>query len=153
MEEVEFNPQCICRATPLPLRVAVMLDLPAVLPTVPLAAVMGHGNNLDREFRAELVAAPLVGFLWCFLGLWLDRQLGLIDRPRCRQFLVRSVLRWTVLWIALIMLIGGIGGVISEVIHIGWDGGPLLIGGLLALVAFLNIRRAKNEAIARENES
>jgi len=82
----------------LPLKVAVVLNLPAVLVgMMPLHFVPNQERTIKQEFYAHLATSVLVAVLWFVVGLWLDRQLGFVVRRRCSRSLVRRVLRWSVL--------------------------------------------------------
>lgn len=85
---VDFRPM-----RPKPLsntqRAAVILNLPALLVGIPIAATVFNGNDLALVYAAT----PFVPVLWFFVGYWLDVQLGFIA-PRTRQFgVLRGVFR------------------------------------------------------------
>ena len=154
LEGVPFNPQYIERPMPLPLKVAVVLNLPAVLVgMMPLHFVPNQERTIKQEFYAHLATSVLVAVLWFVVGLWLDRQLGFVVRRRCSRSLVRRVLRWSVLVIGAASFSAAILATIWEVVRRGWSQELLLIvgglsfwPGLMVLVTRLNIRRARSEA-------
>jgi hypothetical protein len=110
-EEFEFHPIYIDRPTPIRTKLAVLINLPAVLPVgIALSFLLPSGP------RAELVlwsaGLPCVVFLWYAVGLWIDRRLGFIP-SRARRFSRLRLGMWSALYamslILVCLLIGYLG--------------------------------------------
>lgn len=103
-EAVEWQPM-----EPRPLflqeKVAVILNLPALLVAIPIAAYAFHGAD-----RAIIYAAtPFVPVLWYFIGRWIDTKLGIlpVHSPRVPGAKIRRALM--VVAGAMFLLTGLIG--------------------------------------------
>jgi hypothetical protein len=63
-------------STPLKpaLKIAILLNLPAMFAAIPIAVVFFHGSELGLLYAP----LPFVLLLWYGIGLWLDRLLGYV---------------------------------------------------------------------------
>lgn len=152
-----FNPERIDRPTPTAMKAAVAVNMPAIFASVPLFTL---AHTIKQEFWALLAASLSVGIQWYLVGLWADRQLGFVPRPRSSRSHLYSVLRW-VLLAACVLLFGGalfLSMWVLLVTRLGESDNLWILGGglfwsiFLFLVTTLNILRARNDAVAPQRE-
>jgi hypothetical protein len=78
-EGMQFHLIYINRPTPVRVKLAVVLNLPAILPVaVAFDPLLPSGSK--GQLVVWLIAFPCVCFLWYAVGLWIDRQLGFVLR-------------------------------------------------------------------------
>lgn len=124
-EGMEFHPIHIDRPTPVRVKLALLLNLPAVFPVT--AAVVPF---LESRPKGELfllsIPFPFVFCLWYAVGLWIDRRLGFLPARPCTFSRLRLALWWALWSISIVILGLGAGG--------------LVIGGLYNLPALSEVR-------------
>jgi hypothetical protein len=76
----DFRPIEEPRPLSLPEKVAVILNLPALLVGIPFAAHAFHGTDVGLVYAAT----PFVPLLWYSIGRWLDIRIGLLRTPPMR---------------------------------------------------------------------
>jgi hypothetical protein len=148
-----FNPEHINRPLPTALKAAVALNLPAMLGSVPLFFLV---HTSKQEFWASLAASLSVGIQWYVVGLWVDRQLGFVPRPRSSHSDIYNVLRWFLL-AACAVLVGGalllsVWVLVVTRFRLSGDlwvlGGALFWSSFFFLVTALNILRERKDAVS-----
>lgn len=100
-DEAEFHP-AEPRPLSLPEKVAVILNLPALLVGIPLAAYAFHGTDLGLVYAAT----PFVPLLWYSIGRWLDIRMGLLPARPMRVAAAKIVLVFMVITGLLFLLLG-----------------------------------------------
>jgi hypothetical protein len=83
---VQWRPMHPRALSPLE-KIALILNLPALLIGMPIAVTLFHGN----DFATLYAATPFVPLLWFFAGRWLDGQLGYIAARPERFVAARAV--------------------------------------------------------------
>jgi hypothetical protein len=83
-----------------PQKVAIVFNLPALLISIPIAAVFFHGSDMGLLYGS----LPFVPIIWYGVGRWLDGLAGYIPRPR----VLHSTVRRCFAGICLFFLIMGI---------------------------------------------
>jgi hypothetical protein len=68
-------------------KLAILLNLPAMVLGMPIALVFFHGNNVGSVYGA----VPFVPLVWSGIGRWLDRLLGYIPPLQHERRIWRDV--------------------------------------------------------------
>ena len=99
-------------------KIAILLNLPAMVLGIPIALVFFHGNNIASLYGA----VPFVPLVWSGVGRWLDRLLGHISplqRERRTWRKVFAVLSTIFLCLGILSITQQT--VIEHVMHFGLD--------------------------------